>query len=316
MSTKYIIKRLFYLGVTTLVVSLLVFSITQILPANAATMLLGQYATPDALEALEKKLGLNLPAHEQYLRWLVGVIQGDLGDSLRSGLPVNETVFLALGRSLLLASFSILGVIFIAVPLGMLAAINRGKKVDFIVSFVSYIGISLPEFVLATLLLVWLSHPEIALFPASGYIPITEDPILAIWHMALPVITLTVILTAHIMRMVRSEMSDTLQADYVIAARLRGLSERTVLFKHALRNSLLPTITIIAMDVGYLIGGIIVVEEIFAFPGVGRLLIVAIQERDLPMIQAGALVMAFTYALSNLAADLAYVYLDKRIQYE
>ena len=166
------------------------------------------------------------------------------------------------------------------------------------------------------MLLVWLTRPEIGLFPASGYVPITEDPLRALWHLALPIITLAIILTAHVMRMVRSEVADTLHADFVLAARLRGLSPGTVLVSHALRNSLLPTITVLALDVGYLIGGIIVVEEIFAFPGVGRLLIVAVQERDLPMIQAGALVMAFTYTLANLAADLAYVCLDRRIQYE
>ena len=316
MSLQYLVKRLVYLLITALVVSLLVFGITQILPANAATMLLGEFATPDALEALEQKLGLDQPAPIQYFRWLGGILQGDLGTSLRSGLPVADTVMLALGRSLLLAALALMVMVPIAIPLGMLAAVRRGKATDFGVSLVAYIGICLPEFVLATLLLVWLTSPEIGLFPASGYVPISENVLDGLWHVALPVITLAIVLTAHVMRMVRSEMADVLLADYVLAARLRGLSRGTVLFRHALRNSLLPTITVLALDVGYLIGGIIVVEEIFAFPGVGRLLIVAIQERDLPMIQAGALVMAFTYALANLLADLAYVYLDRRIQYD
>jgi len=316
MSLQYILTRIFYLFITALVVSLLVFGITQILPANAATMLLGEFATPDALVALEQKLGLDQPAYKQYFNWISGVIQGDLGTSLRSGLPVSDTVFQALGRSLILAAFSLLAVVIIAIPLGVLAAVHRGKATDFVVSLMSYVGISLPEFVLATLLLVWLTGPEISMFPASGYVPITEDFWNGLWHISLPVITLAIVLTAHVMRMVRSEMADVLHADYVLAARLRGLSTTTVLFRHALRNSLLPTITVLALDVGYLIGGIIVVEEIFAFPGIGRLLIVSIQERDLPMIQAGALVMAFTYAIANLAADMAYVYLDRRIQYD
>ncbi len=316
MSLQYIFKRLLYLIITALVVSALVFGITQILPANAATMLLGEYATADALVALEQKLGLDQPAYVQYWRWISGLLQGDLGTSLRSGLPVADTVFQALGRSLLLAAFALIAVVIIAIPLGVIAAVRRGKAADFGVSMISYIGISLPEFVLATLLLVWLTAPDIALFPASGYVPITENFTKGLWHIALPVITLAIVLTAHVMRMVRSEMADALHADYVLAARLRGLSTTTVLIRHALRNSMLPTITVLALDVGYLIGGIIVVEEIFAFPGIGRLLIVSIQERDLPMIQAGALVMAFTYALSNLLADLAYVYLDRRIQYD
>ena len=222
----------------------------------------------------------------------------------------------ALGRSGLLAGLSLLLVSAISIPLGALAAAKRGKLVDLTISLVSYLGVSLPEFVLATLLLVWLAGPSVALFPASGYVSFAADPIDALYHMALPVITLTIILTAHISRMVRSEMVDTLESDYIRAARLRGLPRRRVLIHHALRNSMLPAITVIALDVGYLIGGIIVVEEVFAFPGIGRQLILAIQNRDLPMLQAGALIMAVTYAVANLAADLAYAGLDKRIQFE
>ena len=229
--------------VMALVVSLLVFGITQILPANAATMLLGEFATPESLVALEAKLGLDRPAYVQYLDWMGGVLRGDLGVSLRTDLPVASTVFEALGRSLTLAALALAGVVVIAIPLGVLAAVKRGGFTDFGVSLGSYAGISLPEFVLATLLLVWLSRPEIGLFPASGYVPITEDPLRALWHLALPVMTLTIVLTAHVMRMVRSEMVDTLHADFVLAARLRGLSPGTVLVRHALRNSLLPTIT-------------------------------------------------------------------------
>lgn len=316
MSFRYLVKRLVYLLITALVVSLIVFGITQILPANAAMMMLGEYATPEALAALERRLGLDQPAPLQYLAWLGGVLSGDMGDSMNTGLPVLPTVLDALGRSMLLAGLSLLGVIVVGIPLGVLAAIRRGRALDMGVSLVSYVGVSLPEFVLATILLVWLTRPEIDLFPAGGYVPLVEDPVAGLHHLALPVMTLTIILTAHVMRMVRSEMVDVLHSDYVRAARLRGLSRRTILLRHALRNSLLPTITVLALDVGYLIGGIIVVEEIFAFPGVGRLLIVAVQQRDLPMIQAGVLVMAFTYAVANLLADLAYAWLDRRIQYE
>ena len=316
MSLNYLARRLFYLLITALLVSLIVFGVTQLLPANAAVMILGEYATDDALQALETKLGLNDPAYLQYWRWLSGVLQGDFGVSLRTGQAVAPTILDALSRSLLLAGFALTLVVLIAVPLGVLAAAKRGKAADVGVSMASYIGISLPEFVLATLLLVWLTDQSVALFPASGYVPFADDPLKALWHITLPVLTLTLILTAHISRMVRSEMADTLESDFVRAARLKGLSRRQVLFKHALRNSLLPAITIIALDVGYLIGGIIVVEEVFAFPGLGRQLILAIQNRDLPMIQAGALVMAVIYATTNLLADIAYAMLDKRIQYQ
>lgn len=315
MNISYVIKRLIYLVFTALLVSLIVFSVTQLLPANAATMILGEYATDESLAILNNKLGLNDPAIVQYLRWLGNVVQGDFGISLRTSQPVGPTILEAFGRSAILAVISLVLVCIIAIPLGVLAAARRGKKTDLGVSLVSYIGVSMPEFVLATLLLVWLASPSVGLFPASGYVPFSEDFWGGLHHIALPVMTLTIVLTAHISRMIRSEMADTLEMDFIRAGRLRGLSKRRVLFRHALRNSMLPAITVIALDVGYLIGGVIVVEEVFAFPGVGRQLILAIQNRDLPMIQAGALIMAASYAIANLFADLAYGALDKRIKY-
>ncbi len=316
MSAAYVIRRLFYLVLTALVVSMIVFGVTQVLPANAATMILGEYATDEALATLTSRLGLDQPVYVQYWDWLRGVLHGDFGTSLRTGQPVSDTIFAALGRSAILAGLSLFLVCLIAFPIGALAAAKRGSVTDLAVSLVSYIGVSMPEFVLATLLLVWLAGPDIGLFPTSGYAPFADGPLKALHHLALPVLTLAIILTAHISRMVRSEMADTLQSDFVRAARLRGLSKRRVLIAHALRNSMLPAITVVALDIGYLIGGIIVVEEVFAFPGVGRQLILAIQNRDLPMLQAGALIMAMTYALANLLSDFAYAMLDKRIVLE
>lgn len=316
MSAPFLIKRLFYMALTAFIVSIIVFGVTQLLPANAAVMILGENATPEAMQALTRRLGLDRPAPVQYFAWLGGVLQGDFGISLRTGQPVGPTILAAFGRSAMLAALSLIAVCLVAIPLGVLAASRRGRATDLGVSVVSYLGISMPEFVLATLLLAWLAGPSVGLFPASGYASPLEDPLDALHHMALPVLTLSIVLMAHISRMVRSEMVDTLGSDYIRAARLRGLSRRQVLFRHALRNSMLPAITVIALDIGYLIGGVIVVEEIFAFPGVGRQLILAIQNRDLPMIQAGALIMSMTYALANLGADLTYAALDKRIQFQ
>ena len=316
MSASFIIRRLSYLALTALLVSMIVFGVTQVLPANAATMILGEYATDEALAVVNERLGLDRPALIQYGDWLSRVLQGDFGVSLRTGQPVAPVLFDALGRSAILAILSLALVVLVAVPLGTYAATRRGKVPDLGVSFISYLGVSLPEFVLATLLLTWLAGPTVGWFPASGYTSFADDPIDALHHLALPVLTLTIVLTAHISRMIRSEMVDTLDSDFVRAARLRGLGRRRVILRHALPNSLLPAITIIALDVGYLIGGVIVVEEVFAFPGLGRQLILAIQNRDLPMLQAGALIMAITYAVANLAADLVYASLDKRIQFE
>jgi peptide/nickel transport system permease protein len=314
MSPGYLAKRLALIVYTLLVVSLVVFAITQVLPADAAVMLLGENATPDALAAIRDKLGLDQPVWQQYARWLGGVVQGDFGVSLRTGQPVAPVMLEALSRSLLLALLSIGLMLLLAVPLGILAAIRRGRLADLVVSIVSYVGVSLPEFVTATMIVLLLTD-WLKLLPATGYVPLTERFWDGLAHLVLPMLTVSVILIAHVSRMVRSELVDVLHTDYVRAARLKGLSRRTVLFRHALPNALLPTITIVALDVGYLLGGIIVVEEIFALPGIGRHLIVAIQARDLPSIQAGALIMAATYSVVNFLADLAYAWIDKRIQY-
>lgn len=314
MSPGYLAKRLALIVYTLFVVSLVVFAITQVLPADAAVMLLGENATPDALAAIRDKLGLDQPVWQQYARWLGGVVQGDFGVSLRTGQPVAPVLLEALSRSLLLALLSIGLMLMLAVPLGILAAIRRGRLADLVVSIISYVGVSLPEFVTATMIVLLLAD-WLKLLPATGYVPLTENFWDGLAHLVLPMLTVSVILIAHVSRMVRSELVDVLHTDYVRAARLKGLSRRTVLFRHALPNALLPTITIVALDVGYLLGGIIVVEEIFALPGIGRHLIVAIQARDLPSIQAGALIMAATYSVVNFLADIAYAWIDKRIQY-
>jgi peptide/nickel transport system permease protein len=313
-SLGYLLRRIGLMAYTLAIVSILVFGITQILPADAAVMMLGESATPDALAGLRERLGLNDPFWLQYWHWLSAALRGDFGTSLRTGLPVAGMMTEALSRSLLLAGLAIGLMLLVALPLGIVAALRRGRVADLLVSVVSYVGASLPEFVIATLVILLLAD-WLQILPATGYVPLTEDFWRGVRHLTMPVLTVSIILVAHVARMVRSELVDVLHSDYVRAARLKGLSARTVLFKHALRNALLPTITIVALDVGYLLGGIIVVEEIFALPGIGRQLIVAIQSRDLPAIQAGALIMAATYCAANFIADLAYAWLDKRIQY-
>lgn len=314
MTASYLLKRLMLMIYTLLVVSLLVFGITQLLPADAAVTLLGQNATPEALAAVRARLGLDAPAWLQYWHWLTQALQGNFGVSMRNGLAVGPTLLTALSRSLLLALCALLLMLVIAIPLGIWAAVRRGKTADVLVSVISYMGISFPEFVTATLVLLLFADVW-QILPATGYVPLSENFISGIQHLILPSITVALILVAHVSRMVRSEMVDVLHTDYVRAAWLKGLSRRRILWRHALRNGLLPTITIVALDVGYLLGGIVVVEEIFAIPGIGRELIVAVQARDLPTIQAGVMILAATYAVVNFLADLAYVMLDKRISY-
>ncbi|WP_312180929.1 ABC transporter permease [Pantoea sp. CTOTU46764] len=314
MTASYLLKRLLLMIYTLLVVSLLVFGITQLLPADAAVTLLGQNATPEALAAVRERLGLDAPAWLQYWHWLTQALQGNFGLSMRNGLEVAPTLLTALSRSLLLAVCALILMLIIAIPLGIWAAVRRGKTADLLVSVISYIGISFPEFVTATLVLLLFADVW-QILPATGYVPLSENFVSGIQHLILPSVTVALILVAHVSRMVRSEMVDVLHTDYIRAAWLKGLSRRRILWRHALRNGLLPTITIVALDVGYLLGGIVVVEEIFAIPGIGRELIVAVQARDLPTIQAGVMILAATYSVVNFLADLAYVTLDKRISY-
>lgn len=314
MTAAYLTKRLLLVVYTLLIVSLLVFAITQLLPADAAVTLLGQSATPEALAALRARLGLDQPTWLQFGHWLMAVLHGDLGTSMRNGLPVLGSLVDALGRSLLLAGCSLLLMLLVAIPLGIVAAVRRGRPVDLIIAMLSYIGVSLPEFVTATLLILLFADVW-QLLPATGYVPLSDNFVEGLRHLILPTLTVSMIMVAHVSRMVRSEMIDVLETDYIRAARLKGLSRRRVLLRHALRNGLLPTITIVALDVGYLLGGIVVVEEIFNIPGIGRELLVAVAARDLPAIQGGVLILAATYCVVNFVADLAYAYLDRRIQY-
>jgi peptide/nickel transport system permease protein len=311
----WLVRRLLLMLYTIVIVGVLVFAITQALPADAAQTLLGENASPEALAAVRERLGLNDPVWLQFVHWATRAAVGDFGVSMRTGLPVAPEMLTALSRSLLLAVCALIVTVAVAVPLGIFAALRQGQLADTVTSVVAYLGVSLPEFVTATVLTLLLTD-KLPFLSATGYVSPLEDVGSAIRHLVLPVLTVSVILIAHVMRMMRSETLDVLQSDYIRAARLKGLPERTVLARHALRNALLPVVTIIALDVGYLLGGIIVIEEIFAIPGIGRALMIAITTRDLPSIQAGAVIMAVTYALTNTAADVVYALLDRRIRYD
>lgn len=315
MTLGYLVRRLLAVILVLLVVTFAVFAITMILPGNAAIMILGEYGTEEAIAALERRLGLDHPWYVQYFDWVSGVFRGDFGDSLRLSLPVSDVVGDAFWNSASLAVTALVSVTIIAIPLGVFAAIKRGTAADLIIGFFSYIGASMPEFVTATLLLVFLAGPATGLLPAGGFVALGESPGGFFSHVILPATTLGLILTAHISRQVRSEMSEVLSSDFIRAARLKGLSERRVIRRHALPNSLAPAVAVISLDIGYLLGGIIVVEEIFAWPGLGRLLIYALENRDLPVIQAITLVLATVYAVSNLLSDIMIAFLDPRVRY-
>jgi len=315
MTAAYLLRRLLAILVVLLVVSFTVFAVTQLLPGNTAVMILGEFATAEQRHAVELMLGLNDPWYMQYLRWLGGILSGNWGVSPALSQPVAFLIGQAFSRSMVLAGATLGTVCLIAIPLGVLAAVRRGTLFDLTISLLAYAGTALPEFVTATLLLVFFAGPDHGFLPAGGYVPFAEGAGGFFEHMVLPVVTLSLVLMAHIARQVRSEMSDVLGADYIRAAHLKGLAERQVVLRHALRNAMAPAVAVISLDVGYLLGGILVVEEVFAWPGLGRLLIFAVQNRDLPLIQAATLVIAAAYAVSNLVSDIVIALLDPRVRY-
>ncbi len=314
MMARYILRRLVYLVVILALLTVLIFGITQALPGNVARMILGSYNAPETLRALEEKLGLNDPLAVQYWRWVRRFARGDLGESLVMDRPIGPVVGEAFRNSLALAMLSMVSVGVIGIGTGIVGALRHRRAADYLTSVAAFAGISLPEFFWGIVLIV-LFAGYFEILPASGIGDAKDDWFTWAQHLVLPVTTMTLALVAHVSRQTRSNMLDVLQSNYVRAARAKGLPERLVIRRHALRNAMLPTITVLALDVGFLIGDFAVVETVFAYPGFGRLTVFAIQQRDLPLIQACALLLAGAYCLATVAADLLYAYFDPRIRY-
>jgi peptide/nickel transport system permease protein len=312
----YVARRTLSIALVLVLISLIVFVAIHVLPGSAATLILGEYATPESLRALERDMGLDRPFALQYAAWMGGVVTGDWGYSLAMKQPVTAIVGLRLRNSAWLAGFALVAVALVAIPLGTVAALRRGRWLDLAILTGSYIGISVPEFVTGMVLILVLAGPTLHLFPTGDYAPMAAGLRTWLSHLVLPALTLTLVLLAHVLRQTRSGLVEVLQSAYVRTARLKGATERRVVVRHALRNGLLPAVTVIALDLGYLMGGIVVVEEVFAYPGMGRLILYAIQNRDVPLLQVSILIVAATYAFANFAADLAYAWLDPRIRYQ
>ncbi|MGH0237083.1 ABC transporter permease [Sinorhizobium meliloti] len=310
----YVFKRLLAVVAVLVVISMLVFAVTQVMPGDVAHTIAGQFATPEVIEAIRVKLGLNDSVLVQYWRWMSGILQGDFGQSIVMERPVGTLIVEAFSASAALAIVSFLCVSVLGVLLGVVAAVRRDKLVDHVVSGFSYIGISIPEFFWGIVLIIFFAN-YLQWLPSGGIGSFTTSPGDWLAHLVLPVTTLTLTLVAHVSRLTRSSMLETLESQYVKNARAKGLSESAVVFGHALPNALMPTITVLALDIGWLIGGIVVVEMVFSYPGIGRLLMFAIERHDLPLIQASILLIALIYCLANLAADLLYAIVNPKIRY-
>ena len=309
---RFFIVRISLIIVTLLFVSASIFAMTEALSGDAATAALGQGRTDENLEAMRKKLGLDDPPHVRYLNWLGGVVQGDLGESLRDGQPVGGLVFTRLGNSLLLAVFAFVVGVPTAVAVGIWTAVKKDSLIDRLFSVVSLVAISLPEFVTGVVLIIIFST-TLGWLPSSSLVQPGTSPLSRPEILILPAITLMGVLFAYIMRMTRANVIEELDTNYVRTATLKGLSYRRVVFRHAVPNAMLPTISVITINLGWMLGGLIIVESVFAYPGLGRLLLTSIETRDTPLLQALALILAAAYAISNLVADLSYAALNPRV---
>ena len=310
----FVIRRLLFSLLVLLIVSVVVFVVVQVLPGDVASMILGTDATPEDVATMREKLGLNRPAHVRYLEWIAGAVRGDWGTSLRLNQPVGPLIATRMANSAVLAGMTLVIAVPLAIGLGVYAGLRRARLPDRVIAVVTLIGTSLPEFVWGSLLIIVFSFWLKWLPPSSLMDP--GDSMLAHFKLLiLPVTTLTLVMLAYTSRMTRTSMIDVLERNFIRTARLKGIGERQVILRHALPNALLPTITIVAMNIGWLMGSLVVVETVFSYPGLGRMMVFAVSNRDVPMLQMTVLVTAGVYCLANLLADVLYAYLNPRVRY-
>lgn len=314
---RYIVSRLLSLVPVLLGVSIIVFFFVRLIPGSALEMYMGTQveATPQQMEELKRIFGEDKPVPILYVQWLGRALQGDFGYSLRTGRPVLPDIAQRLPLSMEITFFALLLALAIGIPLGIIAALRRMPVTDIAIRIGGLLGLSLPQFWLAALMVLAFSgfHGWI---PMGSFVSFSSNPLRNLRMLFFPSLAIGIGLAAVIMRYTRNSMLEVLQADYVRTAKAKGLSPRVVILRHALRNAILPVITVAGFNTGYLLGGAIVIEEVFALPGMGRLALYAIYQRDYPLIQAIVLVIATLFVLVNLATDLLYAFVDPRIRLE
>jgi peptide/nickel transport system permease protein len=313
---EYVLRRLVLLVPTLVGISVLVFALVRFLPGDVIDALIGTEGslTPEQRETLARMLGLDTPIHVQYVRWMGSLLRADLGVSLRSAEPVQQLIVQRIGVTAELAILAVCLSTVLAVPLGVLAAIRPNGKLDLAANVVGLIGLSFPSFWLATMLLL-IASTYLKWQPALSWVNPLEQSGASLQQMLLPTISLSVALMAVVMRMTRSSMLEVLGRDYVRTARAKGLRERTVLVRHAVKNAAIPVITVIGLQIGHLLGGAVIIEQIFGLPGIGWMILTGIYERDYPVVQGGVLVVALCFVLINIVIDVLYACVDPRIRY-
>ncbi|CAM3710901.1 ABC transporter permease [Deinococcus frigens] len=310
----FALRRLLSAIPTLLIVTIIVFAMVKLLPGDPARLILGQEATPQALAEVRRSLGLDRPLPQQYLSWLTGAVRLDFGTSLTDNSSVGRLIAQKLPVTLELALFAMLISLLISLPAGIISAVKRNTWVDRALTLLALSGISLPNFFLG-ILLIYLFSIRLAWIPASGYTSLLENPGRNLLLLLLPAITLGIGSAAVLTRYLRSSLSETLTQDYVRTAHAKGLSVGQVTAKHALKNALIPFLTAFGLQLGGLLGGAVITEQIFSIPGFGRLLVDAVFTRDLPVIQGVVLVSAVAVFLVSFLVDLGYAAVDPRIRY-
>ncbi|MFD4206054.1 ABC transporter permease [Micromonospora tulbaghiae] len=309
---RFVLRRVLQSAVVLVGVTLVVFLLLQLVPGDPVRVALGTRFDPQTYEALRERAGLDQPLPVQYASYLGHALTGDLGVSFRTGQPVSQIVLERLPATLSLAVTAVVFALLVAFPLGIVAAVRSGSAVDHAARVFSQFGVSVPDF--------WMGIMGILLFagvlgwlPPSGYVALTEDPGRWATHVALPAVTVGLVTASILTRFIRSSVLEVLSADYVRTAEAKGLRNRVVILRHVLRNALIPVVTVVAVQLASLLGGVIVIEVLFAWPGIGRLTFDAVQARDYPVLQGAVLLVAALFLLVNLLVDILYARLDPRI---
>lgn len=307
-------RRLIHAAFIIWGVATLVFFLIQLTPGDPIIRLLGEEYTPEAKAQLEEKLGLDDPIYVQYVKWIGNAVQGDFGRSIASGETVGEAIKTGFPKTLSITIVSFIIAVIIAVPTGIIAALRRNSRVDYFVSVVAFVGVSMPSFWFGIVLII-LFAVRLGWLPAVGYVPISEG----VWewfkHLILPAVAIGTGYSAILMRFVRNGLLEVLGSDYVRTARAKGLTEWTVVLRHALRNSLVPVVTVAGIQLALLLNGSVIIEIVFSIRGIGRILVSAIFSKDYPVVQAMVLLVATIFVLANLVVDIIYTFLDPRIRY-
>lgn len=312
----YVVKRVLLIIPILFGVSVISFGALQLLPGGPVEAAFGTRANPELVERLREQYGLNQPVYVQYIDWISGIVFDlDFGQSIRTEREISELLAASLPVTIWVAASGALVSVIIGIPAGIISAVNHYKAPDYLATFLAFLGLSIPNFFLG-LVLILLFSLYFPIFPSSGFVSPLSDPIAGVKSLVLPAVTVGTAISAVVMRMMRSSLLEVFSEEYIRTARAKGLSRDLITNKHAVKNALIPTVTVIGLNFGYLLGGVVIVEQIFALPGLGRLTLTAITTREYRVLQASLLVIAFMFATVNLMTDLVYAYLDPRIKYD